>query len=105
MNRFCMLGIHDWVTKVTARPGVTVFRCYRCNMMVRTTKGRRRRQKRLYLLGALLLSLLLWYVTVALGLTGHTKVLWGSEHVAHTVKHAAKKVDHKIRKIVGDPGQ
>jgi hypothetical protein len=105
MDILCRFGHHLWQMKPTARPGVTVYRCARGSARVRTERGRLRRKKRHYFLAAMMVSLLLWYVIVALGLTGHTKLLWGAKHVTRGADHVVLKADRKLKRVLGVPQQ
>lgn len=103
MDILCSLGIHAWRSKPTARPGVTVHRCERCNAAFTTRQNRGRPKKRHWLLGTFLASLSLWYVIGALSLTGHTKVIWGAEKVAAKAHSGAARAERKYRAAVGAP--
>lgn len=103
MPLFCSLGLHRWIGKASARPGTTVYRCQWCNDAIVKHRGRRRQYKRFWFLGCAAVSLLAWYVIIALGLTGHTKVLWGAKKIEHGVNHQISKADRKVRQVVGAP--
>jgi hypothetical protein len=103
MKLLCALGLHHWHAKATRREGTTAYRCDWCDSTLVVHRGRRRQKKRYWFLGAILFSLSAWYVIIALGLTGHTKVLWGAKKVAHGANKAADKIDHRVRRAVGAP--
>ena len=98
MNPACNLGLHRWRSKPTHRPGVSVHRCYRCNQRFLTKNGRDRRKKRRWLGGAVVVSVATWYLVIALGLTGHTKIFWGAQKL---VSGAQKGADHMKRDMGG----
>jgi hypothetical protein len=94
----CRFGLHRWNGRVTARPGTTAFRCKVCGGVKVMHKGRRPSRFPWYV-AAIFVSMFMWYVIVALGLTGHTKVIWGAEKIAIKTKHVAHKIDHGVRRM------
>jgi hypothetical protein len=103
MKLLCASGLHKWYPRATRREGTTVYRCEWCDTPLIVHRGRWRQKKRYWFLGAVLFSLLAWYVIIALGLTGHTKVLWGAQKVAHGAQKATAKIGHSVRRVVGAP--
>jgi hypothetical protein len=57
---------------------------------------------RAWTFAAIAVSASLWYIGVALALTGHTKVLWGAEKATHHAKHVAVKAKHGFYHTLGD---
>lgn len=60
--------------------------------------------KRRALIHAGLLSGALWYTTVALATTGHTRILWGLDHVVGHAQHVAEHGYRAIQRLEGDRG-
>jgi hypothetical protein len=96
MDLACRFGLHRWRSRPTLRPGVSVHRCARCERKFLTRRGRDRLKKRWWLGAAMIISLTLWYLGVALGFTGHTKILWGAQMLVSGAQHTADQVKHGV---------
>ncbi len=56
MGILCVLGVHRWTGKPTARAGTTVYRCATCGSRLVMHGNRTRRRKRSWVAAALLVS-------------------------------------------------
>lgn len=103
MNLLCLFGIHRWRSKETARPGVTIFRCERCNCYVRTEGNRPRRKKRWTALAVVAFSGVSWFATVNLVTTGHTRVIHTAARATFATDRTYLRARAKVRCAVGAP--
>jgi hypothetical protein len=109
----CQVGLHGWTIRGTARPGTYVSRCGRCGAVKvrhRITESALRRQKIFsrgrWFLAALLVSVMVWYIAVALGLTGHTKIIWGARKVKHKLDVVGSRTGYIPANVVNAaPGE
>jgi hypothetical protein len=101
----CHIGVHRWRRRLTARPGTTVYRCDSCDACVVKHRGARRIAKRFYFLGAVTCSLMLWFVSVNVATTGHTKVLKTTRRAVHKADRTGIEIRGAIHKAEGDRGQ
>lgn len=99
----CRLGFHRWRSRPTRRTGVSIHRCATCDRKFLTKDGRGRVKKRWWLGSAVLISMALWYLGVALGFTGHTKVIWGAQKLVSGAQGGADRVKRDVGKALGEP--
>ena len=59
-------------------------------------------RKRHRLLAVVLMSAILWYVLIARGLTGHTKLLWGAHKVVEKANDTGSHIRRAIHRAEGD---
>ncbi len=104
MRILCILGLHRWSSRQTARAGTTVHRCARCETRLIIHNGRNRRRKRVYLAAALLVSAALWFVSYNLVFHGRTKVLHTASKAANKAGAVASRGRTAIHRIEGDSG-
>ncbi len=106
----CRVGVHDWTIRSTVRPGTYVSRCSRCGAVKvrhKVTDSALRRQKLFargrWFLAAISLSVMIWYLAVVLGLTGHTKIIWGVRKVRDKLDTVRSHTHYGAGKAAGSP--
>jgi hypothetical protein len=67
------------------------------------TRGRRRFQKRFWLIAAVLLSSLIWFAAINLGRTGHTKIIRSSQIIVQHAHATAARARVEARRTLGAP--
>ncbi|MBB6505026.1 hypothetical protein F4693_002007 [Sphingomonas endophytica] len=104
MGILCVLGLHRWAGKPTARAGTTVYRCATCGARLVLHDHRTRWRKRGWVAGALLLSGAIWFVSYNLVFHGRTRVLHTASAAARKAKVAASRGRAAIHRAQGDSG-
>jgi len=104
MGILCVLGLHRWAGKPTARAGTTVYRCATCGARLVLHDHRTRRRKRGWVAGALLLSGAIWFVSYNLVFHGRTRVLHTASAAARKAEVAASRGRAAIHRAQGDSG-
>lgn len=62
-------------------------------------------QKRFFLLGAILCSLMLWFVSINIATTGHTKVIKTTGKVVRKADRTGNELRRALRRAQGDRGE
>ncbi|MEG8039140.1 hypothetical protein QP166_07195 [Sphingomonas sp. LR60] len=104
MGILCVLGLHRWAGKSTARVGTTVYRCAACGRRLVLHDHRLRQRKRSWLAAALLISGGMWFVSYNLAFHGRTRVLHTASAAARKAERAASRGTAAIHRAEGDRG-
>ena len=104
MGILCVLGVHRWTGKPTARAGTTVYRCATCGSRLGMHDNRTRRRKRSWVAAALLVSGAIWFVSYNLVVHGRTRVLHTASAAARKAEVAASRGRAAIHRAQGDSG-
>jgi hypothetical protein len=102
MDWKCTFGRHDWEHRLQSRPGTDVFRCQTCHRLTTIQGGKAiQRRQPAWVFATVLI---LFYASIALVLTGHTKLLFGAATMKRQVNIGVLYVRRAERQAVGAPG-
>ncbi len=104
MGILCVLGLHRWAGRPTARAGTTVYRCASCGARQVLHGHRTRRRKRSWAAIALVLSGAIWFVGYNLIFHGRTRVLHTASAAARKAEVVAGRGRAAIHRAQGDSG-